>query len=384
VRWLPFLCLAISSHLVEAETLLVLPFFNLSKSKNVDWVGESLSEAIQEALASEGWMLADREARDETFRRQAIRRYAPLTRGSVMELAISLDAGVVISGDFSVSGSDPQQVQLQARLTNVRQLRRGAEFKEAGPIDDLSQLQTRLAWHILEEIQPGKAGTMAQFIQSHPPLRLEAMEEYIAGLMATATDQQIKHFSAAARMEPAFSQPCYHLARLYYSKEEYRGAAAWYAKVGSADARYREAQFYLGVSLFETGDYAGARQAFEKVAKAIPLGEVFNNLGAAQLRSGDAAALETFQRALEADPYDPVYLFNTGYALWKAGRFEDAANRLRGALERDPSDEVATLLLGRCLQRSGPRPGDIKTENLEVLKTQYSESAWLQLKALVR
>jgi tetratricopeptide (TPR) repeat protein len=384
VRWLPLLCLASASIPLPAETLLILPFFNLTANKSLDWVGESVADAIQEALASEGWMIADRETRDETLRRLSVRRYAPLTRGSIMELALSLDAGVVISGDFSVSPTDPNLVQIQARLTNVRQLKRGAEFTESGPLDGLSQLQIRLAWHILHDLNPDQGGSMAQFIQAHPAIRIEALDNYIRGLMATTPEQKIKLFTTAARLEPEFSQPCYQLARIYYAKDDHRSAAEWYAKVRPTAARYREAQFFLGVSLFETGDYAGARRAFQTVADAIPLGEVINNLGAAQLRSGDPVAIETFQHALEADPYDPVYLFNTGYALWKAGRFDDAANRLRAALERDPTDEVATLLLGRCLQKSGPRPGDLKTENLEVLKTQYSESAWLQLKALIR
>jgi tetratricopeptide (TPR) repeat protein len=384
VRWLPLLLLGSSCAFAHAETVLVVPFFNLSKNKSIDWVGESLSEAIQEALASEGWMLADRETRDETFRRLSIRRYAPLTRGSVMELGITLDTGLVISGEFNLPSQSPPTIQILVRLTNVRQLRRGAEFTESGPLDDLSQLQTRLAWHILEDLQPGKAGPMAQYVQARPAFRSEAMEDYVLGLLASTPEQKIKYFSAAARLEPSFSQPCYQLARIYFAKEEYRGAAEWYGKVRPTDARYREAQFFLGISYFETGNYIAARQAFQRVADVIPLGEVLNNLGAAQLRSGDGAALETFERALESDPYDPVYLFNTGYALWKAGRFDDAANRLRAALERDPSDEMATLLLGRCLQRSGPRPGDFKTESLEVLKTQYSEAAWLQLKALLR
>ena len=35
-----------------ADNFLVLPFFNSERSNNLDWVGESISEAIRDALAA--------------------------------------------------------------------------------------------------------------------------------------------------------------------------------------------------------------------------------------------------------------------------------------------------------------------------------------------
>ena len=37
---------------MRAETTLVLPFFNHSKSPNLDWIGESIAESVHDALAS--------------------------------------------------------------------------------------------------------------------------------------------------------------------------------------------------------------------------------------------------------------------------------------------------------------------------------------------
>ncbi len=79
-----------------------------------------------------------------------------------------------------------------------------------------------------------------------------------------------------------------------------------------------------------------------------------------------------------------MYQFNLGYALWRAGSFSAAAGEFRAVLERDPDDPVATLLLDRCNKHSGPRPGDSQTEGLERLKTNYEESAYWQLKAVLQ
>jgi len=115
----------------------------------------------------------------------------------------------------------------------------------------------------------------------------------------------------------------------------------------------------------------------------VPLSEVFNNLGAAQNRRNLPQAVESFRKALEGDPNDPMYHFNLGYALWKRGDYAAAADRFRAVLDRQPDDEMATLMLGLSLKKQNTRAGDARLETLERLKNNYEERAYLQLKALV-
>jgi tetratricopeptide (TPR) repeat protein len=173
------------------------------------------------------------------------------------------------------------------------------------------------------------------------------------------------------------------LGRLHYDRKEYRQAAEWLQKITPDDVHYREASFLLGLALFQFGDFAGSQKAFQAVADAVPLSEVFNDLGAAQNRRNLPQAVDSFRKALEGDPNDPVYLFNLGYALWKKGDYANAADRFRAVLDRQPDDEIATLMLGMCLKKQSMRPGEARLETLERLKSNYEERAYLQLKALV-
>src|SRR2546428_12838350 len=116
------------------------------------------------------------------------------------------------------------------------------------------------------------------------------------------------------------------------------------------------------------------------IAETVPLSEVYNNLGAAESRRSLPQAIESFRRALEGDPNDPVYHFNLGYALWKKGDFTAAADRFRAVLDRQSDDEMATLMLGMCLKKQNSRLNDPRLETLERLKTNYEERAYLQLK----
>src|SRR5882757_9112213 len=109
-----FVLICVALIQARADTVLVLPFFNLSNSSNLDWIGESLAETVRESLMAHGVLALDREERVEAFRRLSIRPYALLTRASVIKLAESLDAGQVIFGQYSVApGTDPSKGSLR-------------------------------------------------------------------------------------------------------------------------------------------------------------------------------------------------------------------------------------------------------------------------------
>jgi len=374
----------------RAATYVALPFFNVSKRPNLDWIGESLAESVREALSSEGLMALDRDDRVEVYRRLSIRPYTLLTKASVVRIGEELDAQQAIFGQFDLKAVPDSatksrgSLQITARVLDLQHLKQGPEFHEVGALEDLATLQEHLAWQMLQFVNPRGAPSEAEFRERHTAVRVDAVESYVRGLLATNPDDKHRFFTQAARLDPHYSLPYLQLGRLLWSKKDYTSAAEWFAKIAPADAHYREANFFLGLCRFEMGDFAGAQTAFQSVARVVPLSEVYNNLGAAESRANLPAAVEDFRKALEGDASDPVYQFNVGYALWRSGSFPAAAERFRAVLAHDPNDDQAALLLARCEKQTGPRPGDSRTEGLERLKTNYEESAYWQLKALLQ
>src|SRR5690349_1421283 len=88
---------------LHAETTLVLPFFNYSKSPNLDWIGESIAESVRDSLASEGLLVLDRMDRLEAYRRLSVRPGAELTRATILKIGDSLDASTVIYGSYDLT-----------------------------------------------------------------------------------------------------------------------------------------------------------------------------------------------------------------------------------------------------------------------------------------
>jgi tetratricopeptide (TPR) repeat protein len=390
-----FLLLPCSAAILAApnDTAAVLPFANSTTTANVDWIGVSISENLRDALSSRGLVTLGREDVQEAYRRLHLRDHALLTEASAMKAGEALDAEQVVFGTFEflpapagTPGTSGGSLKIAARIVDRRQLRQSPEFAETGALEDLPALEAHLAWQALRLLAPRLAPEESEFRSLHPAIRLDAEENYIRGLMARQPEQREKYFTQAARLDARFIHPCFQLGLIHYQRKEYRQAAEWLQHAGPNDVEYHEASFFLGLALFQAGDYAGAQKALQTVAAAVPLSEVYNDLAASESRRNLPQAGDDFRKALEGDPNDPVYHFNLGYVLFKKGDFAAAADRFRAALDRNPEDQIATLLLGRCLKKQALRSGDsadARLQNLERLKTNFEERAYRQLKSVI-
>lgn len=376
---------------LAADTAAVLPFLNKTpNAPSLDWIGESVAETVREALGITGVTTLDRNEVQEAYRRLSLREGLALTEASVMKIGETLDAEQVVYGSFAFTppASGPittGSLRVTARVLDRRHMRAGPEFTETGALEDLATIEAHLAWRALTQIAPTMAPAEAEFRSLRTPIRLDAEENYTRGLLAHSTEQKEKYFSQAAHLDPHFAHAYYQLGQIHYQRKEYKLAVASLEKVGLADIHAHEASFLLGLARFQTGDYKGALQTFQMIAAAVPLSEVFNNLGAAESRANlQQASVDDFRRALDGDANDPAYRFNLGYALWKKGDFSAAAESFRALLDLDPNDPSAPLLLARCLKKQGPRSNpDPRLDNLERLKTNFEERAYMQLKSLL-
>jgi tetratricopeptide (TPR) repeat protein len=378
---------ALCCSALPASTSLVLPFFNHAKSANLAWIGESIAESVNDSLTSSGVLTLDRSDRLEGCRRLSIQPGAELTHASIIKVGQALDASSVVYGSYELL-PDPANAQskgslrLTAHILDLKNMRLGPEFGATGALEDLAAIEVRLGWEALKQLDPQTQLSEPEFFKARPPVRLDAVENYIRGLLAASQEQRSRFFTQAARLDEHYSPPCFQLGKSYWEKKDYKLAASWFERVGRADPRHLEAQFFLGLCRFYGGDYAGAEQCFERVAGSVPLNEVYNNLGAAQARQNkSAAAITSFTKALEGDSADPDYRFNLGFMYWRAGQYDAAIASLRAAVERNPGDQEATTLLGRALKHEGLRPSDPKSENRERVKTNYEEDAYRQLQA---
>ena len=381
-----------------ADTAVVLPLFNYTKTPNLDWIGESVAERVRESLASEGLLMASREDRVEVYHRLSIRPNAILTRATILKIGQSVDASQVIFGQYDLFNAPPPTapgvaaapssdpgaalhgtLRLTGFVIDLKHMKLGPTFSAEGPMTDLSVIQTKIAWLVLHYLSPKLSITEADFMRTRPPVRVDALESYIRGLLATSDDVKIKLFTQATKIDDHYSEPAFQLGRLHFRKKQYRDSSLWFSKVAATDSHYMEAMFFLGLCRFYQGDYESAIKQFQTVANSVPLNEVFNNLGAAQSHLDKPDAVDSFKKALEGDEADPDYWFNVGLVLWRQGKFAAAKEKFTAVLERNPKDQEASDMLGRSMRSEGPKANTPSPK--ERVKATFEETMFLQLKA---
>src|SRR6185436_409978 len=136
-------------------------------------------------------------------------------------------------------------------------------------LEDLGTLQTHLGWQTVAALNPKAVPDEREFMRARPAVRLDAVESYVRGLLATSAEQRHRFFTQAARLDEHYSQPCFQLGKIYWQRKDYKIAAGWFLRVSRSDPRYLESQFFLGLSRYYNGDFAGAEQAFQLVAETM-------------------------------------------------------------------------------------------------------------------
>lgn len=351
----------------------------------MDWIGESIAERLRESMAGAGILALSREDRVEVYRRLAVRSGPVLTRATVLRIGQTLDAAQIVSGHFEVvappagDATSRGQLKMTANLIDAKHLKEGPQFFETGALEDLSLLESRLAWQCVHYFQPHSAPPEEDYLRDRPPVRIDAVESYIRGLLSDSPEQKQKLFLQAAHLDPRYSEPAFQLGRMAFDRKDYQTAHNWLEKVAATYSNYHEGQFLLALCHYYEGGYDEAIGILQTLAAQVPLNEVFNDLGAAQSRKNQPEALESFHKALDGGESDPDYWFNLGYSQWKNGRPADAAKSFKAVLERNPDDEIARTLMVRCQRGELPHPGE--TLNAERIKRSFEETVFLQLQA---
>ncbi|HVP55456.1 MAG TPA: tetratricopeptide repeat protein [Candidatus Eisenbacteria bacterium] len=369
------------------STLLVMPFENHSKVVGADWISEACPEVLSQRMSLPGVYVISRDDRMFAFDRAGVPPAARPSRATIFRVAEQMGADFAVLGSYEVSDST---FQVTAQLLDVKGLRLHPEIQSKGPLADFVALQTAVAWQLLQAMPHPPQVTQQEFMKVSDPIRLDAFESYIRGVVATGRQQKIHYFKDAVRLNPGYTAAALQLGRVYYEGHDYEQAAVWLAKVPKDDPSAGEATFLLGMSDYNRGNLDRAYVAFTSLAARLPLTEVYNNLGVVDARRGrKSAAVEYFSKAVTADPSDPDYRFNYALALFKNGDSAGAARQLREELQHRPTDAEARSLLDMINRgvtapssatTSGPaaQPGQPRIP-IERIKRNYDETSYRQL-----
>jgi tetratricopeptide (TPR) repeat protein len=293
------------------------------------------------------------------------------SRATLYRIAEQMGVDYVVLGQYAFDG---RTFAATAQLLDMKRQRLSPPATESGPLIELIDVQTLLAWDLLHALRPGFSISRESFRAGAAPVRLDALENYVRGMIASTPEEKIQKFKEAVRINPGYAQASLQLGRTYYAERQYDFAVSALQKIPRSDSLAREASFFLGLAAYYQGDYPTSKSAFDFLASQIPLTEVYNNLGVLAYRTGDKSALQYFQRAVQADPNDADYHFNLGLAHLRSGNLTEAVRHVREASNLRPNDTETKAFVG-TLQAgmNGSKPPAPR------IKRNYDESSFRQV-----
>ena len=362
-----------ASHI--GQTILVVPFENHSKAPGLEWIGDSFPEILQERLDSPTLYVLPREDRIRSYDRLGIPVELRPSRATIYRLAEQLDVDFVVLGQYQFDG---RTFGASAQLLDMRRQHLLPQAAESGPLTQLIELQTAMAWDLLRTLNPGTSLSREAYLSQAAPVRLDAFEHYIKGIVAPTPDKQIQHFRDALRLNPSYPEAQLQLGKACYRDHQYDQALSALNSVPEGPLS-NEANFYIGLAAYSRNDYLQSEAAFSRVAARLPLTEIYNNLGVTANHRDRKTAIEYFQKAINSDPSDADYHFNLAIALYRSGDVAGANRNLQDAVSLNPADaEARSFLNALSGGQHGVVPASLKVP-AERLQTSYDESSFRQL-----
>jgi tetratricopeptide (TPR) repeat protein len=347
---------------------LVFPFENAGASPRLDWLGEGLEELTIQYLSDSGAQVYSHAGRAGELERYGLPASAKLSRATMLRIAQDLDADYVIFGSF---GSDGTSLTIEARTLRVDPPALLTPVHESGPLNSLMDLHASVVWHLLSANDKAYPLSIKEFAKLQRPLRLDAFEHFVRGLLATEDEPRIRELREAARLEPAWPDPDFALGETYAARGDCASAIPSFARVPKTHHRYVEAVFATGVCRLQLNQPDKAEEVFISLQDALrnnsdrgaaagdglsgaDLPEILNNLGVARARQGKAPAAQAdLRRATELDPDEDDYPFNLGLLAFRANDFAAAAKSFREAVDREPDNPEDRALLIQSLEKAG-------------------------------
>ncbi|MDR3747367.1 MAG: tetratricopeptide repeat protein [Acidobacteriota bacterium] len=375
------------------QTVMVMPFENLSTASGLEWISEAFPEVLSQRMTSPRVYVVSRDDRTYAFDHAGIPANVHPSRATIYRIAEQMDADYVVLGSYSFDG---KTFSASAQLLDMKKLHLYPAVQSSGPLTNLIDLQTLLAWELLEQMPTPPPVSREQFLKTSSPIRLDAFENYIRGITATDHSQKARYFRTALKLNPSYTQAMLQLGKTYYDNHEYELASSWFSRVPKDDPAAGDANFLLGMSEYYRGSFDKSFAAFNYLASRLPLTEVYNNLGVVEDRRGHhSSAVEYLSKAVNADPNEEDYRFNLAVALYKNGDAAGAARQLHEALQRRPNDGEAKSFLD-AINRGAPSayaqaanaapgsesallPSTQSRIPLERIKRNYDEASYRQL-----
>ena len=334
------------------RSLAVLPLQNLSRDPDQEFFSDGTTEALISNLAQ----IHDL---DVTSRTSAM-RYKGTTK-PVPEIGRELGVDAILEGSVQRVGSTVRITVQLIRASTDKHLWAREYQRDAA---DVLTLEAEIARTIAQEIQAHLTPEEASRLASARRINPDAREAFLLGRYHQAKDNQadygkaMEYFQRAIQLQPDYAlayasiaQTSYLLRTRGFTNDEgaMRTAAT---KAIALDPNLAEAHNTMAMIRFSDWDWAGAEQERQR-ALALTAEGGLAGVNTLTISGRHAEAIAVAEHAVKIDPLSLIAHSQYGTVLYFGRRYEDALAATKRALELEPRNSAAMIILGLIYQALG-------------------------------
>jgi tetratricopeptide (TPR) repeat protein len=305
-------------------------------------VGEGFAEALSSHLQTSGREVVGIVELQRHLGEKGLSAGSPLTHATVIVIGRELGASHAVVGSYRV---EEGRADVTAKVIDLEKGAIIGVIEDYGEVEKILELENQVAKNLLRLEGDPVPEAFEKTAARRGVVPLEAHENLARARMEPDREEQRRLLESALEAHPDYLEARLLLGHVLLSGEEPIEAIRVLSLFQTGDFVYREAYFLLGLAYLAANQTGSATEIFTHLTEQEDKAAFWNNLGIALLRTGNMEnAIEAFEKAVELEPEGFVYLFNLGWANWRAGKGREALRWAREAVGRNSEDAEAHFL----------------------------------------
>lgn len=307
----------------NARVVAVLPFINLSDSKEDEYFSDGITEDVLTNLS--------RIADLKVISRTSVMKYKN-SKLSVKEIAGELGAGTILEGSVRKVGD---KVRITGQLINANTDEHLWAVTYDRRIDDIFKVQSEIAERIAKELEARLAPKEKILIQSKPTDNIEAYALYLRGreLAERYTDNDnekaVEYYKKALDIDPNYALAYAGLASAYDQKvRRYLYPIEW------QDSAIMMSKKSLEINSDLAEGHASLAKSYEARGEYKP-------------------AIYHYEQAIRLNPNYSTAIHNLAVVHFNMGSIDEAYKLVLQSILLKPNDVFSHVLIGGIYQKFG-------------------------------
>ncbi len=376
--------------LPDVPSIAVLPFVNMSKDPDQEFLCDGMTEAIITALSKVPRLFVIARNSTFTYKGKSVK---------VKQVSEELGVRYILEGSVQRSGD---RVRITAQLIDALTGNHLWADRYDRNLQDIFALQDEITLKILTATQVKLTSVEVtlgyeKYFRGQQGLDcyLKVLEGFKYRELLSIEDNNLARQIAeeAIAMGPEVPMVYHLMAGVHWNDiwlgpakspgESIEKGVEMEQKALALDDTYADAHALLGLLYTQKREYDKSITEGERAMALNPNGAyvivrystILNFAGRAE------EAIPLFQKAIRLDPHGPgFYYFHLGGSLFLTGLFEQAVSTFKKALQRAPNHMFAHLYLAATYSKMG-REKEARAEAAEVLKInpKFSVDYWVKM-----